>query len=151
MAMKIVVGMDLTEEQRRAYIEAATGCEVAFVGMGGITAETAADADMVIGNPPHMLIPKLKNMKALQLFSAGNDGYDAAIQQLPGARVYNASGAFGLTLSEHMLATLMMLMRKLHLYRDAQPNRGWSNFGSVRSIMSSKPRFSTQIGGPTHT
>ena len=136
--MKIVVGMDLTEEQRRAYIEAAPGCEVAFVGMGGITAESAADADMVIGNPPHALIPELKNMKALQLFSAGNDGYDAAIQQLPGARLYNASGAYSLTLSEHMLATLLMLMRKLHLYRDNQPSRSWRNLGSIQSVYGSR-------------
>ena len=136
--MKIVIGIDLTEEQRRAFVEAAPGCALEFVGMGGITAENAADADMVIGNPPHALIPELKNMKALQLFSAGNDGYDAAIQQLPGARVYNASGAYSLTLSEHMLATLLMLMRKLHLYRDQQSSRAWRNLGSIRSIYGSR-------------
>ena len=136
--MKIVVGMDLTEEQRLAFIEAAPGCEVAFVGVGGITEENAADADMVIGNPPHALIPKLRSMKALQLFSAGNDGYDVAIQQLPGARVYNASGAYGLTLSEHMVATLLMLMRKLHLYRDQQPSRSWQNLGGIQSVFGSR-------------
>ena len=132
--MKIVIGLDLTEEQRRAFTEAAPGCEMTFVGMGGFTAENAADADMVIGNPPHALIPQLKNLKALQLHSAGNDGYDIAIQQVPGARVYNASGAYGLTLSEHMVATLLMLMRKLHLYRDQQPSHSWQNLGGIRSI-----------------
>ena len=136
--MKIVVGLNLTDAQQRAYVEAAPGCEVTFVGAGGITAETAADADMVIGNPPHALIPQLKNMKALQLFSAGNDGYDTAIQQLPGARLYNASGVYSLTLSEHMLATLLMLMRKLHLYRDAQPSRSWAELGSIQSVWGSR-------------
>ena len=132
--MKIVIGLDLTAERQQAFREAAPGCALEFVGMGGITAENAADADMVIGNPPHVLIPQLKKLRALQLFSAGNDGYDAAIQAVPGARLYNASGAFGLTLAEHMLGTLIMLMRKLHLYRDAQPDRSWANFGGVRSV-----------------
>ena len=136
--MKIVIGMDLTAEQRRAFTEAAPGSALEFVGLGGITAENAADADMVIGNPPLDLLPKLKNLKALQLFSAGNDGYDAAIQQVPGAKLYNASGAYGLTLSEHMLGTLLMLMRKLHLYRDAQPSRGWANLGGVQSVWGSR-------------
>ena len=136
--MKIVIGLDLTEQQRRAFIDAAPGCTLEFVGMGGITEENAADAEMVIGNPPHALIPRLKNMKALQLFSAGNDGYDTAIQQLPGAKVYNASGAYGLALSEHMLATLMMLMRKLHLYRDNQPSGVWQSLGTISSVWGSR-------------
>ena len=136
--MKIVIGFDLTAEQQDAFRAAAPDCALDFVGMGGITAENAADADMVIGNPPLNLVPQLRNMKALQLFSAGNDGYDAAIQQVPGARVYNASGAYGLALSEHRLATLMMLMRKLHLYRDAQPSRQWKDQGNIRSIWHSR-------------
>ena len=136
--MKIVIGMDLTTEQRQAFCDAAPGCEIEFVGMGGITAENAADAEFVIGNPPLDVVPKLKNLKALQLFSAGNDGYDTAIQQVPGARVYNASGAFGLTLAEHMLGTLLMLMRRLHLYRDAQANRGWAPLGGIQSIYGSR-------------
>ena len=136
--MKIVIGFDLTPEQQDAFRAAAPGCSLEFVSMGGITAENAADADMVIGNPPLNLIPQLQNLKALQLFSAGNDGYDIAIQQIPGARLYNASGAYGLALSEHMLATLMMLMRKLHLYRDAQSCRQWQEQGSIRSIWNSR-------------
>ena len=136
--MKIVIGLNLTPEQQQAFRAAAPGCALEFVGMGGITAENAADAEMVIGNPPHALIPHLKSLKALQLFSAGNDGYDAAIAAVPGARLCNASGAFGLTLAEHMLGTLIMLMRKLHLYRDAQQSRGWANFGGVRSVQGAR-------------
>ena len=136
--MKIVVGLNLTAEQQRAFRDAAPGCAMEFVGMGGITAENAADAEMVIGNPAADVVPQLKKLRVLQLFSAGNEGHTAAIQAVPGARLYNASGAFGLTLAEHMIGTLIMLMRKLHLYRDAQAGRGWANFGSVRSIWGSR-------------
>ena len=132
--MKIVVGIDLTPEEQRMFREAAPGCALEFVGAGGISAENAADAEMVIGNPPHALLPRLTSLKALQLGSAGNDGYDTAIQQLPGAKLYNASGAYGLTLAEHMLGTLLMLMRNLHLYRDQQLSRRWELLGSMSSI-----------------
>lgn len=132
--MKIVVGMDLTEEQRREFCEAAQGSIVEFVGAGKVTAENAADADAVFGNPPLKIVPELKGLRLLQLNSAGVNGYVEAIRDLPGARLCNASGAYGLTLSEYMLGALLMLMRRLHQYRDAQPSGQWKNLGAVRSV-----------------
>ena len=136
--MKIVVGMDLTEAQRAALEAAAPGCRLDVVGQGNITVENAADAEVVVGNPPVAMVPELKKMKVLQLHSAGNDGYDVAIQKVPGARLFNASGAYGLALSEHMLAGLMMLMKKMHLYRDAQARSQWARFGEVDSVYGSR-------------
>ena len=136
--MKIVIGIDLTPEEQRPFIEAAPGCELTVVGTGNITAANAADADIVIGNPPASVVPELKNLKMLQLNSAGNDGYDKAIQAIPGARLFNASGAYGLALSEHMLCTLMMLMKKMHLYGDSQRRCAWEGHGGVRSIWGSR-------------
>ena len=136
--MKIVIGMNLTEEQQQMFREAAPGCELAFVGRGNITLENAQDADAIIGNPPQALVPQLKKLKMLQLNSAGNDGYDVAIQQVPGAKLYNGSGAYGLAISEHMVGVLLMLMKKLHLYRDNQPSGQWTNFGKVQSIWHSR-------------
>ena len=136
--MKIVVGIDLTPEEQQAFREAAPGCEISFPGTGKLTLENAGDAEIVIGNPPVALVPQLKNLKMLQLNSAGNDGYDTAIQAVPGARLFNASGAYGLALSEHMLCTLMMLMKKLHLYGDSQRRCSWDSHGGVRSIWGSR-------------
>lgn len=136
--MKIVIGMNLTEEQQRMFREAAPGCELDFVGRGNITLENAQDADAIIGNPPQALVPQLKNLKMLQLNSAGNDGYDTVIQQVPGAKLYNGSGAYGLAISEHMVCVLLMLMKKMHLYRDIQPAGQWHNFGRIQSIWHSR-------------
>ena len=132
--MKIVVGMNLSEAEQKTLCAAAPNCTVEFPGAGQVTAENAADADMVIGNIPHVLVPQLKNLKALQLNSAGNDGYDTAIQQVPGARLFNASGAYGLALSEHMLCGLLMLMKKMHLYLNVQRECRWEPQGMVRSL-----------------
>lgn len=136
--MKILVGMDLTAEEQQILREAAPDCAMEFPGAGQVTAENAADADMIIGNIPVALVPQLKNLKALQLNSAGNDGYDTAIQQVPGARLFNASGAYGLALSEHMLCGLLMLMKKMHLYLDVQRESRWEPQGMVRSVYGSR-------------
>ena len=136
--MKILIGMDLTEAQRKPFLDAAAGHEVEIVGRSGITLENAADAEVILGNPPHTILPQLKKLKMLQLNSAGNDGYDTAIAACPGAKLYNGSGAYGLAMSEHMVCVLLMLMKKMHLYRDIQPTGQWHNFGRVNSIWHSR-------------
>lgn len=136
--MKIVIGMDLNPEQRAPFLAAAEGHDVLFVSRGGITAENAADAEVILGNPPHAILPQLKKLRMLQLNSAGNDGYDTAIAACPNAKLYNGSGAYGLAISEHMLCVLLMLMKKMHLYRDIQPTGQWHNFGQVQSIWHSR-------------
>ena len=132
--MKVLIGMDLTPETQRAFRDDAPGCDVRFVPAGRITAENAADADAVFGNPPIDAVPGMKKLRILQLNSAGCDDYVAAIRQVPGARLYCASGAYGHALSEHMLAMLLALVKKLHLYRDNQAAAHWEKMGEVRSI-----------------
>lgn len=136
--MKILIGMDLTDAQRAPFMEAAAGHEVVIVPRGGITAENAADAEVILGNPPHAILPQLSKLRMLQLNSAGNDGYDTAIAACPNAKLYNGSGAYGLAISEHMVCALLMLMKKMHLYRDIQPTGQWHNFGRVQSIWHSR-------------
>ena len=132
--MKIVIALNLTPDEQKRFMDAAPGCELRFVGAGGITLENASDADAIFGNPPPSLLCGLTRLKVLQLRSAGVDGYDAAIRRIPGARLCNASGAYGLTVSEAMLAMLLALMKKLHLYRDAQAAAQWQWLGQVRAI-----------------
>ena len=136
--MKIIIGMDLNARQRQPFIDAAAGHDVQFVPRAGLTLENCRDAEVIIGNPPHAILPELKNLRMLQLNSAGNDGYDTAIAACPNAKLYNGSGAYGLAISEHMLCVLLMLMKKMHLYRDIQPTGQWHNFGQVQSIWRSR-------------
>ena len=132
--MKILIALDLTAEERQRFLDAAPNCELEFVGTGKVTLENARDAEAIFGNPPRDLLPRLTHLRFLQLFSAGCEGYDAVIRQMPGARLFNASGAYGLALAEYMLAGLFMLMKKLHLYRDRQPSARWERIGQARTI-----------------
>ena len=46
----------------------------------------------------------------------------------------SATGAYGKAVAEHSFAMLLMLQKKLNLYRDAQKKNEWSDFGTVTSI-----------------
>ena len=54
-----------------------------------------------------------------------------------GCQLTNASGSYGLAISEHMLGMLLMLLKKLHTYRDSQHRHEWKSQGSVKSIWGS--------------
>lgn len=48
----------------------------------------------------------------------------------------NATGAYGLALSEYMLAVLMAMQKKLYSYHDNQKQFLWKDEGEVTSILS---------------
>ena len=49
----------------------------------------------------------------------------------------NATGAYGLAISEYMVAVWLELLKKLHLYRDVQRTGKWCDLGQVRSAWNS--------------
>ena len=53
------------------------------------------------------------------------------------ATLTNATGAYGLAISEYMLAVWMELIKKLHAYRDVQCTNTWKDLGPVTSVWNS--------------
>ena len=51
-----------------------------------------------------------------------------------GCVLCNTTGAFGLAISEHLLAMLFMLLKRMHQYRDNQAKSLWLDMGTVRSV-----------------
>lgn len=97
--------------------------------------EQYAKADFIIGNPPADMLKHCKKLKLLQLMSAGTDGY---LNKIPeNAALANATGGYGLAISEHMLAVTLSLMKKLHLYEQNQRECRWRDEGNVTSIFGS--------------
>lgn len=74
----------------------------------------------------------MEGLRWLQLQSAGAENY--AAQMPKGAVLTNATGAYGLAISEYMIAAALMLMKGLHLYRDNQRQGLWKDEGKVRSF-----------------
>ena len=70
----------------------------------------------------------------MQLNSAGSGAYVQPGILPDGALLTNATGAYGLALSEHMLAQLLAMMKKLFTYYDNQKQNLWQDAGPVTSV-----------------
>ena len=99
--------------------------------------DLVSSADVIIGNIKTDLLKFATNLKLLQLNSAGTDGYCDESIFPKNAVLTNATGAYGLALSEYMLATLMAMQKKLYKYHDNQKQNLWHDEGEVTSICNS--------------
>lgn len=93
--------------------------------------------DVIIGNVKPDLLKTASKLKWLQLNSAGTDGYCDKNIFPQNAILTNATGAYGLALSEYMLAVLMAMQKKLYRYHDNQKQCLWHDEGEVTSIFNS--------------
>lgn len=135
--MDIVVLMKLNDEQKRFLESEASGCNFIYTKNEQLSEEQLKNAGVIIGNPPSEMLKLSKKLQLLQLFSAGVGDY-AKEGVLPDrARLANASGAYGLAISEYMLGVLLELYKNLHIYRDNQAEGNWSYAGNVKGIFGS--------------
>ena len=103
----ILVVIPVNEDHKKFLEEkAASGdknCCIRYVNGGEVTKEDVEQADVIVGNVDPSLISGAKNLELLQLNSAGADLYIKAGVMPEGAVLANATGAYGLAVSEHML------------------------------------------------
>ena len=99
------------------------------------TREEVLQADVIFGNPSPTSISESRRLQWIQLNSAGADQYLKPGLLPKGTLLTNATGAYGLTISEHLMGMLLMLFKKLHLLRDHQNKSIWQNAGNVKTLM----------------
>lgn len=133
----IVVLMPMEHEQKIQLMNAMPGGNFIFSSVKEINAATIADAHIIIGNPTIEMAKEARNLKWLQLNSAGADSFVKEGVLKEGVILTNATGAYGLAISEHMIGVLLQIFKKLHLYRDNQNNSLWKSEGEVKSIYGS--------------
>ncbi|MDF9823936.1 phosphoglycerate dehydrogenase-like enzyme [Breznakia sp. PF5-3] len=98
--------------------------------------EHLVDCDIIFGNPDPKLLPYMKKVKWIQLFSAGNDQYKET--DIPkDCVVTNASGTFGLTIREHLLLYTLALMRNAKRYMKNQNDHLWDPIHQTKLIANS--------------
>ena len=132
MIRNILVVMPAADSHRRQLEAAAPGA--VFTYASSPAEEDVARADAIVGNIRPELLAHAKNLKLLQLNSAGSNPYLRLPAVCPGARLCCATGAYGLAISEHMMGVLLELMKKLALYRDNQFEGRWQDLGPVTSV-----------------
>lgn len=76
--------------------------------------EPLRNADVVLGNVPPELVPCCGKLEWMHICSAGTDGYMDVVPE--NVTVTNGTGAYGPTISEHVLAMLLLLKRDMLTY-----------------------------------
>ena len=142
---KLLVDIEqLTAAHRAAIASAAQtrGWTVAFTDGDPTRAlEEAADAEIIFG--PSVALPGVApNLKWLCVPSAGVEPYlPAEIYASPDAVLTNSSGAYGVTIAEHIVMVTLEMMRRRMEYIRITDQRGWLRGLSIRSIRDSRITF----------
>ena len=138
---KILVSLPpLTEAHRAAIAQAAArhGYAVCFQNDPALALREAADAEILFTGDA-ALPAAAPELKWLCVPSAGVDGYlSPEVYANPSAVLTNSSGAYGVTISEHIVMVTLEMMRRQPEYQRIVAGHGWLRSLSVRSIRGSR-------------
>ena len=116
----------------------AMGYEPRFLNTDEVRLEDISDCEILFGMFPPELLAQCPNLRWLQCSFAGVDKYTKPGTFVrPDAVLTNASGAYGITIAEHMICVLLMMMRRMPEYQALVADRGWKIIGDIRSIYNS--------------
>ena len=134
MSKTILVLLPTDEAQKQELKAAAPGARFIYSTYESVTEEQVKAAQIILGNPPYPMLQGAGSLEFLQLNSAGVGKYAEKGMLPPNAKLCCATGSYGLAISEYMLGVLLMLLKKLHRYRDNQRQHLWKDEGPVTSI-----------------
>lgn len=123
--MRIVVALPVNDRHKALFLAAAPGAELVYCVDGVVSRELAASADVIIGNIAPELVRNTQRLKWLQLSFAGTEGFCDPGALPEHVLLTNATGAYGMAISEHMIGMLFMLQKHLHRYYDQQRECHW--------------------------
>ncbi len=116
----------------------ALGYTPRFLQGDEVRLEDVADAEILFGMFPADILRQCDKLRWMQCSFAGVDRYcRPGVFAREDVILTNASGAYGITISEHMLCVLLMMMRRMPEYQELIARRGWGIIGDIRSIYGS--------------
>ena len=134
--------LPLTGEERAAFTAAAPDFRHLFRPVDLVTPramagarEDYAAADVILGCPAEEKLAAARRLKWLQMWSAGADRYLAPGVLPHPVALTTAVGAYGPAVSEHMLAMLLALYKRLPEYDRQRQGRLWADAGPARSLI----------------
>lgn len=145
MNRNICVYQDFLSSQLRQQIKAAAntaGFSVRFFSLEEFDAakEYVQTCEILYAHSPELLRAAPSSLKWYCCSFAGVDPYckNDGIFANPDCLLSNAAGAYGTTISEHLLMVLLMLLRRMPEYEQITRNRSWTNNLPIRSITGSE-------------
>ena len=134
---KIYTFIPLKEEHKKLLESTSSNCECIHLGLIKPTLEQVKDANVVIGNIPVDILKNIPNLEFVQLNSAGTNGYSDSPEFPKNVVLANAAGAYGVAISECVLAGILTLIKHIPSYIQNQSNHEWKDEGKVKSIYGS--------------
>ncbi len=134
---KIVVTIPVKDRHKQYLEDIGAGCSFCYASASDVTGEMIRDADIIIGNVEPELLKEAADLKWMQLNSAGSDNYCVPGVLRPGAVLTNATGAYGLAISEYMVGLSFVLQNKFYRYIRNQTDHQWKDEGNVTSVWAS--------------
>lgn len=131
----------LTEAHKVLLAETAekTGYTIRYFADAKDAEENLAECEVLYGYFPAGIIKKASSLKWLHTGSAGVDAFlPDSVYPNTDVILSNSSGSYGVTISEHMIMTTLMLMRRMVGYQEEIKNQEWGSLGTIRSILGSK-------------
>lgn len=136
--MKQVLVTIPVEDRHKEYLEQiGKNCRFQYTSSASITEEQVLDAEIIIGNVNPKLLKGAEKLEWLQLNSAGADNYCKPGVLKNKVLLTNATGAYGLAISEYMVGMSFLLQNKLYQYYQNQLNHQWKDQGNVSSVYGS--------------
>ena len=122
---KVLVVMDILEGQKATLNNIDSSLDIKYIPADKVTPEDLKDVDAIIGNLNPELLSFTNNLKLMQLNNAGTEGFTKPGVIPEGAVLTNASGAYGVAMSEFMIGMLFTMMKHLDLYTINQTKNMW--------------------------
>ena len=132
--MNILVIPPFSAAQKAVLEAGAPGAAFTYAEACDVSDKQVAVADVIVGNLPAEQLAQARQLRLLQLNSAGYDAYMAPGTVPAGAALASAVGAYGQAVSEHLYTMLLMLMKHLDGYRDDQRAHAWTDRGAVATL-----------------
>jgi len=136
--MKIVCTIPLLPEHRSFLEKKCPDGTFYYASEKNMQESDILDADIILGCVPTTYLSNCEKLKMIQLYSAGSVPYTQPGVLRPGVILANASGAYGPSIAEHMVAATLCMVKKLYLYRDNMSTGNWKDEGAVQMIEGSK-------------
>lgn len=131
---KILTVFPMTEMQRKELESTVSGYEFIYKSSADVTEADMKDVSVLGGNVKPEFLKKAENLEWVQLNSAGYDNYIKEGILKKETLLTCATGAYGPAVSEHMLAMVFALQKRLHTYSQNMLSHRWKDAGAVTSI-----------------
>lgn len=138
---KLAVLGDFLEPHHHAQIDstaARCGFAVDYYPDGHVPSELAGQYEVLYGMPDRAALRTFASLKWFCGNFAGVDAYlDDALYPSPDVVLTNSSGAYGVTIAEHLIMVTLMLLRHASAYVLEAAAHRWGPVLPMRSIMGS--------------